>query len=141
VRATRRSAGDQVRSVRRQAEEGVQSGVTDATAGANRRGAETAATARAVEAFAEEGGGGTRNIGSNRARRRRQHLAKIEPTRAGYVNAIQVYPWTDLAGVNRNYVGNIERAEYAATVDIVDKLALALEIDAIELLKRPRKPK
>lgn len=45
----------------------------------------------------------------------------------------------DLAGVNRNYVGLLEREANAASVDILDQLATALEIDPIELLKRPKK--
>ncbi|MEQ1697255.1 MAG: helix-turn-helix transcriptional regulator [Hyphomicrobiaceae bacterium] len=47
----------------------------------------------------------------------------------------------DLAGVNRNYVGLIERQENSASVDVLDQLATALEIDPIELLKRPKKAK
>lgn len=47
----------------------------------------------------------------------------------------------DLAGVNRNYVGLIERQENSASVDVLDQLATALEIDPSELLKRPKKAK
>lgn len=47
----------------------------------------------------------------------------------------------DLAGVNRNYVGLIERQENSASVDVLDQLAAALEIDPVELLKRPKKAK
>ena len=47
----------------------------------------------------------------------------------------------DIAGVNRNYVGLIERQENSASVDVLDQLATALEIDPIELLKRPKKAK
>ncbi len=47
----------------------------------------------------------------------------------------------DLAGVNRNYVGLLEREENAASVDVLDQLAAAFEIDPIELLKRPKKTK
>lgn len=45
----------------------------------------------------------------------------------------------DLAGVNRNYVGLLEREQNAASVDVLDQLAVALEIDPIELLKRQKK--
>jgi transcriptional regulator with XRE-family HTH domain len=44
---------------------------------------------------------------------------------------------TDRAGINRNYVGMLEREENAATVDMLEKLADALDVDAIELFKRP----
>jgi transcriptional regulator with XRE-family HTH domain len=39
------------------------------------------------------------------------------------------------AGLNRNYVGMVEREENAATVDVLEQLARALNIDAIELFK------
>lgn len=40
----------------------------------------------------------------------------------------------DLAGVNRNYVGMIEREENAASVDVLESLAKALKVRAPELL-------
>ncbi len=42
----------------------------------------------------------------------------------------------DRAGINRNYVGMLEREEHAASVDMLDKLAAALGVDPIEFLKR-----
>jgi len=42
----------------------------------------------------------------------------------------------DRAGVYRNYIGMLERAENAATVDMLEKLADVLEIDPMELLDR-----
>lgn len=41
----------------------------------------------------------------------------------------------DLAGLNRNYVGMIERQENAATVDTLQALAGALKIKAVQLLE------
>jgi transcriptional regulator with XRE-family HTH domain len=41
----------------------------------------------------------------------------------------------DLAGLNRNYVGMIERQENAATVDTLEALADALQIKAAQLLE------
>ncbi len=43
----------------------------------------------------------------------------------------------DRAGINRNYVGMLEREENAATVDMLEKLADVLEVDPIEFFKRP----
>jgi transcriptional regulator with XRE-family HTH domain len=43
----------------------------------------------------------------------------------------------DRAGINRNYVGMIERGENAATVDTIEVLAKALSVDAAELFLRP----
>lgn len=40
----------------------------------------------------------------------------------------------DLAGINRNYVGMLEREEHAATVDMLEKLAEVLEVDPVEFL-------
>lgn len=37
------------------------------------------------------------------------------------------------AGINQNYVGQIERKEKSPTVDVIDKLATALEIDHIKI--------
>jgi transcriptional regulator with XRE-family HTH domain len=42
----------------------------------------------------------------------------------------------DEAGINKNTPSAIERGRYAATVDVIEKLARALEVDEIELLKR-----
>ena len=39
----------------------------------------------------------------------------------------------DNAGINRNYVGQIEREEKSPTVDILEKLAIALEARAVDL--------
>lgn len=43
------------------------------------------------------------------------------------------------AGVNRNYVGQIEREEKSATVDILEKLAMALEVEPVNLVTKSRK--
>lgn len=40
----------------------------------------------------------------------------------------------DRAGINRNYVGMLEREEHAATVDMLEKLAEVLEVDPVEFL-------
>ena len=42
----------------------------------------------------------------------------------------------DLAGLNRNYVGMIERQENAASVDTLEALADALQIKATQLLEQ-----
>lgn len=38
------------------------------------------------------------------------------------------------AGVNRGYMGKIENAKYAASLDMVEKIATALDVDPVELL-------
>jgi transcriptional regulator with XRE-family HTH domain len=42
----------------------------------------------------------------------------------------------DLAGLNRNYVGMVERQENAPTVDTLEVLAKALQVDAAKLLEQ-----
>ncbi|MGF1623975.1 MAG: helix-turn-helix domain-containing protein [Alphaproteobacteria bacterium] len=39
------------------------------------------------------------------------------------------------AGLNRNYVGMLEREENAATVDVLEKLAVVLEVDPVEFFR------
>lgn len=41
------------------------------------------------------------------------------------------------AEVDRTYVSSLERCQYAATVDVIEKLARELEVDAALLLERP----
>ena len=40
------------------------------------------------------------------------------------------------AGINRNYVGQIEREEKSPTVDMIEKLAGALATDPVALISR-----
>jgi transcriptional regulator with XRE-family HTH domain len=44
----------------------------------------------------------------------------------------------DRAGINRNYVGMLEREQHAATVDMLEKLAAILDIDPTEFFRRDR---
>lgn len=41
----------------------------------------------------------------------------------------------DRAGINRNYVGMLEREEHSATVDMLEKLAGVLEADPAEFFR------
>jgi transcriptional regulator with XRE-family HTH domain len=42
----------------------------------------------------------------------------------------------DRAGINRNYVGMLEREQHSATVDMLEKLAKVLEADPVEFFRR-----
>ncbi len=42
----------------------------------------------------------------------------------------------DRAGVNRNYIGMLEREEHAASVDMLEKLARVLDADPAEFFRR-----
>lgn len=44
------------------------------------------------------------------------------------------------AEVDRTYVSALERGVYSATIDMVDKLATVLELDASALVQRQNKP-
>jgi transcriptional regulator with XRE-family HTH domain len=43
------------------------------------------------------------------------------------------------AGLNRNYVGMIEREEHAATVDVLEQLAAVFAVEPAELLRSDNK--
>ena len=43
------------------------------------------------------------------------------------------------AGIDRTYISALERGVYSATIDMVDKLADVLNVEASELLQRPTK--
>ena len=43
------------------------------------------------------------------------------------------------AGIDRTYVSSMERCVYAASVDMIEKLAEALEIEPPTLLEAPRR--
>lgn len=41
------------------------------------------------------------------------------------------------ANIDRTYVGSLERCIYSASIDVVERLATVLEVEASDLLKRP----
>ena len=43
----------------------------------------------------------------------------------------------DRADIDRTYVSSIERCRYSAGVDVVDRVARVLGVEASDLLKRP----
>ena len=43
------------------------------------------------------------------------------------------------AQIDRTYVSSLERCQYAATLDVIEKLAVELEVDPAELLMSPSK--
>jgi transcriptional regulator with XRE-family HTH domain len=42
----------------------------------------------------------------------------------------------DRAGINRNYVGMLEREQHAATIDMLEKLAAVLDADPADFFRR-----
>lgn len=45
------------------------------------------------------------------------------------------------AQIDRTYISALERSVYAAGIDVVDRLAKELGVEASDLLKAPAKPK
>jgi transcriptional regulator with XRE-family HTH domain len=45
------------------------------------------------------------------------------------------------AEIDRTYISALERSVYAAGIDVVDRLARALGVEAADLLTRPTAPK
>lgn len=43
------------------------------------------------------------------------------------------------AELDRTYISSLERSVYAATIDVIEKLAKALKVDPVELLANPRR--
>jgi len=43
--------------------------------------------------------------------------------------------------IDRTYISSLERSVYAASIDVVDRLATALEIQAADLLIQPSTPR
>jgi len=43
------------------------------------------------------------------------------------------------AQIDRTYVSSLERCQYAATLDVIEKLAVELAVDPAELLMSPSK--
>ena len=43
--------------------------------------------------------------------------------------------------IDRTYISSLERGVYAASIDVVDRLATALELQAADLLIRPSTPR
>lgn len=41
------------------------------------------------------------------------------------------------ADIDRTYISSLERRVYGASIDVVDRLAAVLEMEASDLLKRP----
>jgi transcriptional regulator with XRE-family HTH domain len=42
------------------------------------------------------------------------------------------------ADINRNYVGMLERNEHAPTIEMLEKLALGLDVDAADFFQREK---
>ena len=66
-----------------------------------------------------------------------RELVAINLRRLRHARNLSQEELADRAGINRNYVGMLEREEHAATVDMLEKLAEILEADPTEFFRRP----
>ena len=46
----------------------------------------------------------------------------------------------DCAKIDRTYISAIERSVYAASIDVLDRLARGLDVEAADLLRQPPAP-
>lgn len=56
-------------------------------------------------------------------------------------NGLSQEELAELSGLHRTYVGSVEREERNISIDNMERLADALGVDLIELLRKPRRRK
>ena len=67
---------------------------------------------------------------------RLRELVAVNLRRLRQIRNLSQEEVADRAGINRNYVGMLEREEHAATVDMLEKLADVLDADPIEFFRQ-----
>jgi transcriptional regulator with XRE-family HTH domain len=58
-----------------------------------------------------------------------------------HANGLSQEELASRAGINRNYVGMIERCENSPTIEVIERLADALNVDPMQLLQRQTRKK
>jgi len=66
-----------------------------------------------------------------------REIVAINLRRLRHASGLSQEELADRAGINRNYVGMLEREQHSATVDMLEKLAEVLEADPSEFFRRP----
>lgn len=66
-----------------------------------------------------------------------RHRVAHNLRQARQVSGLSQEALADLAGLHRTYVGSVERGERNISIDNVERLAQALGIDPVDLLKIP----
>ena len=66
-----------------------------------------------------------------------REIVAINLRRLRHARSLSQEELADRAGINRNYVGMLEREEHSATVDMLEKLADILQADPAEFFRRP----
>jgi transcriptional regulator with XRE-family HTH domain len=67
---------------------------------------------------------------------RLRELVAVNLRRLRQIRNLSQEEVADRAGINRNYVGMLEREEHAATVDMLEKLADVPDADPIEFFRQ-----
>jgi transcriptional regulator with XRE-family HTH domain len=70
-------------------------------------------------------------VSSNARRIFAQRLRQIRQTKG-----LSQEELADMAGLHRTYVGSVERSERNVSIDNMERLAKALEVDITELLRK-----
>ncbi|MGY3441299.1 helix-turn-helix domain-containing protein [Bradyrhizobium sp. USDA 4473] len=65
-----------------------------------------------------------------------REIVAVNLRRLRHARSLSQEELADRAGINRNYVGMLEREEHAATVDMLEKLAEVLDADPAEFFQR-----
>ncbi len=65
-----------------------------------------------------------------------REIVAINLRRLRHARSLSQEELADRAGINRNYVGMLEREQHAATVDMLEKLAEVLDADPAEFFRR-----
>lgn len=65
-----------------------------------------------------------------------REIVAINLRRLRHARSLSQEELADRAGINRNYVGMLEREEHSATVDMLEKLADILQADPAEFFRR-----
>ena len=65
-----------------------------------------------------------------------REIVAINLRRLRHARSLSQEELADRAGINRNYVGMLEREEHAATIDMLEKLAEVLDADPVEFFRR-----
>lgn len=66
-----------------------------------------------------------------------REIVAINLRRLRHASGLSQEELADRAGINRNYVGMLEREQHSATVDMLEKLAEVLGADPAEFFRRP----
>lgn len=74
-------------------------------------------------------------VGLRRSPKSARHRLAASLRRARAELGLSQEGLAELAGLHRTYVGGIERGERNVSIDNIERLAVALQVDVVDLLK------